>query len=83
MQQLDIQTQMEIAKSPWHGCEGKNFAFDTAVMYKRISPLISPTGQEEFVAAEIVICKTCGKIPPFFAEKMGSIPEELKSECKK
>ena len=83
MQQLDIQAQMELAKSPWHGCEDDNFIFDTSVMYKRLSPLISPTGKEEFVAAEIVICKKCGKIPPFFADKMNAVPDDLKSSCKK
>jgi hypothetical protein len=83
MNQLDMKTQMEIASAPWHGCEGGNYAFDAATMYKRLSPLISPTGNEEFVAAEVLICRKCGKIPPFFADKMGSIPEDLKSECTK
>jgi hypothetical protein len=51
-------------------------------MFKRISALISPTGNEEFAAADVIICKTCGKIPPFFAAKMGDCPADMKSECK-
>ena len=75
--------QIDLGAAPWHGCEQGNFMFDHSTMFKRISPLVSPTGNEEFAAAEILVCRKCGKIPPFFAEKMGGCPAEHVSECKK
>jgi hypothetical protein len=77
------QQRLDLSDAPWHGCEKGNFLYDSATMFKRVSPIISPTGNEEFAAADVIICKNCGKIPPFFADKMGDIPAELKSDCKK
>jgi hypothetical protein len=79
----DINTRMQIASAPWHGCEKGNYLYDHATMYKRISPIISPSGKEEFAMAEVIVCRECGKIPPFMADKMGDCPEDLKSTCKK
>ena len=79
----DLKTRMEFASAPWHACEQGNYLYDSATMYKRISPLISPSGREEFAMAEVIVCKKCGKIPPFLAEKMGDCPEDLKPTCKK
>ena len=75
--------KIDLSKAPWHGCEGGNYTFETATMFKRVSPILSPSGNEEFAAAEVILCKKCGKIPPFFAAKMGDCPEEHRSECKK
>lgn len=79
----DIKTRMELASAPWHGCEAGNYLFDQVAMYKRISPLVSPSGREEFAMAEVIVCRQCGKIPPFMAEKMGNCPADLKPTCKK
>jgi hypothetical protein len=54
--------------------------FDSGVMVKRLSPLMSPTGKEEILPAEIIICKSCGMIPDFYATKIKGIPEELISK---
>ena len=83
MNPQDLGAKIDLASAPWHACEKGNTVFDSATMFKRISPLISPTGNEEFAAADVIICKTCGKIPPFFAAKMGDVPADMKSECKK
>lgn len=42
---------------------------------------MSPTGREEIIPVEVVICKKCGKIPKFFYSKINDIPEGLKSDC--
>ncbi len=42
---------------------------------------MSPSGKEELLPAEIIICKKCGKVPKFFWEKAKEIPESLKSNC--
>jgi hypothetical protein len=51
------------------------------MLFKRISPLMSPSGKEELVPAELVTCKECGKVPRFFFDMAKGIPEELKSTC--
>jgi len=66
---------------PWVGCEKGIQAFESALVFKRLSPIISPTGKEEMVPAEIVICKQCGKAPKFIWERIPDFPEELKSTC--
>jgi hypothetical protein len=72
---------IDISQSPWISCEKGNMLWDSSTMAKRISPLVSPTGKEEILPVEVVICKTCGKIPKFFHAKFNDIPEELKSDC--
>jgi len=72
---------IDITQSPWVSCEKGNLFWDSSTMVKRISPLLSPTGKEEIIPVEIVICKTCGKVPKFFYSKIKDIPENLKSEC--
>jgi hypothetical protein len=42
---------------------------------------MSPSGKEELIPAEIIICKQCGKVPKFFFDAAKGIPEELKSTC--
>lgn len=66
---------------PWLGCSEGIQAYDSAVMFKRLSPLLSPNGKEEFIPAEIILCRKCGKIPPFFATKSPDFPAELRSTC--
>lgn len=83
MDQLDLKAKLDLASAPWHACEKGNSVFESSIMFKRISSIISPTGNEEFAAADVIICKQCGKIPPFFADKMGDCPIDLVSECKK
>jgi hypothetical protein len=46
-------------------------------MVKRVSPLLSPTAKEEIIPADIIICRSCGKIPDFYAKKIKGIPEDL------
>jgi len=73
--------KLDLSDTPWIKCEGGNMTWESYLMFKRISPLVSPTGKEELLPAEVIICKKCGKVPKFFWEKSKDIPEELKSEC--
>lgn len=72
---------IDITKSPWVSCEKGNLIWESVTMVKKISPLMSPTGREEIIPVEIVVCKTCGKVPKFFYSKINDIPENLKSDC--
>jgi hypothetical protein len=73
--------KLDLSQTPWIKCEGDNMMFESAMLFKRISPLVSPSGKEELLPAEVVICKKCGKVPQFFWEKAREIPEELRSTC--
>ena len=73
--------KLDLSQEPWIKCEAGNLLWESSMLFKRLSPLVSPSGQEELLPAEIIICKTCGKVPKFFWEKAKSIPEDLKSNC--
>ena len=66
---------------PWVGCSEGVQMYESAMMFKRLSPIISPTGKEEMIPAEVIICKKCGKIPPFLLSKIPDVPAEYKSTC--
>lgn len=67
----------DISSLPWVECSCGGKIFDSGVMVKKVSALLSPSGREEIIPADIIICKNCGKIPPFYADKIPGIPEEL------
>lgn len=71
------QPQLDINSLPWINCSCGGRLFDSAVMVKRISPLLSPSGKEELLPADVIICRSCGKIPSFYASKIKGIPEDL------
>lgn len=57
-------------------CGGK--VFSEKMMFKTISPIVSPTGKEELFPLNLVVCESCGKVPSVF-NPHGVIPEELVS----
>jgi len=44
-------------------CQCGSMLFESAIIIKKISPVISPTGKEELYPMEILVCKKCGKVP--------------------
>jgi len=72
---------IDISQSPWVTCEKGNMFWDSTTMAKKVSALMSPTGREEILPIEVVICRTCGKIPKFYHSKINDIPDSLKSDC--
>jgi hypothetical protein len=45
---------------------------------KRISPILSPTGQEALVPVQVYSCGNCGKVPKMFLEGSGlGLDEEI------
>lgn len=73
--------KVDISSTPWIKCEGDNMLWESSMLFKRLSPIMSPSGKEELIPAEVVTCKKCGKVPKFFFEAAKGIPEELKSTC--
>jgi hypothetical protein len=66
---------------PWVGCSEGVQVYEQVFLFKRLSPIISPTGKEEMVPAEVIICKKCGKVPQFISDKIPDIPVEYRSTC--
>jgi hypothetical protein len=44
-------------------CDCGGQLFQTGVVIKKISALVSPTGQEEMYPMEVLICVNCHKVP--------------------
>lgn len=78
---INLDLKKEIANSPWIKCEDNNYLFDNSTVFKRLSPLISPTGEEEIIPAQVIVCRKCGKIPAFFFDMAKELPIELRSTC--
>ncbi len=88
MQNINQQGQPEIPQLnidprelQWVGCSKGTQLYQTATLYKRLPQLLSPTGKEEMLPAEIPICMACGKIPKFVWDKYTDIPENMRSNC--
>jgi len=60
-------------------CDCGHGIFTEKMMFKRISPIISPTGKEEVFPMPLVICEKCGKVPTFFNQD-GLIPKKYIAE---
>lgn len=60
-------------------CTCGGMLFQSGVVFKRISPLIAPSGKEEIYPLEVVVCKSCGKVPRAF-NNPDVLPEEVLSE---
>ena len=55
-------------------CGGK--MWENRMIIKRISPILSPTGKEEFFPMNILVCADCGLVPASLNPD-GMIPEEF------
>jgi hypothetical protein len=44
-------------------CECGGMVLETAIILKKISAIISPTGKEGLYPLEVLVCKKCGKVP--------------------
>ena len=73
--------KLDLSQSPWIECKEGNKVFQTKLLFKKISALVSPSGRQEFIPLEVVICDKCGKVPKFFYDQAKDVPEELKSTC--
>ena len=43
-----------------------NYTFIKSYFIRRVSPLMSPTGQEAMIPIEVFACGNCGKVPDKF-----------------
>lgn len=55
--------------SPNVVCECGSKLFHEAIVLKKVSALISPTGKEELYPIPVYVCDKCGKIPEDLTSK--------------
>jgi len=66
------QVQVDLTKADTIKCDDcGNYLFITANVIKRISPILSPTGQEALVPVQVYSCGNCGTVPKMFLEGSG------------
>ena len=65
---------INIANAPWKICECGSHLFRQVLMFKKISQFESPSGSEETIPLDLVICEGCGKIPGFVSSKIKGVP---------
>ena len=59
-----------------------NYLFITAHVIKRISAIMSPSGQEALVPVQVYSCGNCGKVPTMFLKGtgLGDLPEKPRED---
>jgi hypothetical protein len=70
-QQEQPGVQIDISKADTITCEDcGNASFIQAFFLKKISALMSPTGQESIVPIQVFSCGSCGTIPKKMTEQV-------------
>jgi hypothetical protein len=63
---------VDLSKADTLQCEEcDNYLFITSYVIKRISAILSPTGQEGLVPVQVYSCGTCGAVPKKLLEGSG------------
>ena len=66
------QHQVDLSKAETLKCEAcGNYLFITSNVIKRISAIMSPTGQEAIVPIQVYSCGNCGIVPQKMLESSG------------
>ena len=79
LQQSQSEVKVDLTKADTIKCDDcGNYLFITANVIKRISPILSPTGQEALVPVQVYSCGNCGTVPKMFLEGSGlGLDEEI------
>ena len=77
LQPQETQVQVDLSKADTIKCDDcGNYLFITAHVIKRLSAIISPTGQEAMIPVQVYSCGNCGTVPKIFLEGSG-LGEEI------
>ena len=79
LQPQETQVQVDLSKADTIKCDDcGNYLFITAHVIKRLSAIISPTGQEAMIPVQVYSCGNCGTVPKIFLEGSGlGLDEEI------
>ncbi|HPI81905.1 MAG TPA: hypothetical protein PK122_01615 [Candidatus Paceibacterota bacterium] len=79
--QSNIKITPEIIKnSKTITCECGGVLFKEELFFKVLSPLISPSGQEQLLPMPVFVCTKCGKVPSVF-DSQNVLPDEVKAKA--
>ena len=67
-------TQAETLKCEY--CE--NYLFISSTIIKRLSAIVSPTGEETLIPIDVYSCGNCGRVPKSMLKGSGVVEEEKK-----
>ena len=63
-QPQQAQVKVDLKQAETMKCEYcGNYLFISSTIIKRISPLVSPTGEEALVPIDVYRCGNCGRVP--------------------
>ena len=66
------QVQVDLNQAETLKCKGcNNYVFIQAYILKRLSAIVSPTGEETLIPVQVYSCGNCGKVPKMFLEGSG------------
>ena len=66
------QKQVDLSKADTLKCdECGNYLFINSYVIKKVSAIISPTGQEVIATVQVYSCGNCGVVPKLFTEGTG------------
>jgi len=68
-----MQEQIDISKTSAVNCEScGNSTFKQSLLLRKLSALVSPTGQETLVPVQVFACEKCGNVNSEFSD-IGSV----------
>ena len=66
------QVKVDLAQAETLKCEYcKNYLFISSTIIKRLSAIVSPTGEEALIPVQVYSCGNCGKVPNSLLEGTG------------
>ena len=72
------QSKVDLSTAETMKCEQcGSTLFNTAFVIKRVSAIVSPTGQEAIVPIQVYSCDGCSKVPKLFLEGTGMEEEQI------
>jgi len=67
-----MQEQIDISKTSAVKCEKcENQTFKQSLLLRKLSALVSPTGQETLVPVQVFACEKCGNVNSEFSDVTG------------
>jgi len=71
-QQPQAEVKVDLSKADTIKCDDcGNYIFITGHVIKRLSAIMSPTGQEAMIPVQVYSCGNCGKVPKIFLQGSG------------
>ena len=77
---MENKIKVDVSNATWEKCECGGKMFESVFLFKRVSPLMSPNGQELHIPLEVFRCKDCMQIPKFVWSNIPDMPDDMKAK---